>query len=80
MTKYPLENISVQDTTTWIDFATAKYWKKRLRKKSAKKELTDGTLNLMANCFPGFLKFCKMTPDALIEETDMIKKAKEKLG
>jgi len=64
-----LKPISVQETRiTWRDFASIKTWKKRLRKKSSKKELSENTWSLVEHYFPGFLKLSQKTPDELIEE------------
>jgi len=65
-----LSNIPVQEQQiTWRDFASTKVWKKDLRRKSKKKELSDSTWATVETYFPGFLKLCNMTPDELIEES-----------
>jgi len=64
-----MDNISVQQhQTTWRDFASVKTWRKQLRKRSKKKELSVKTWANAEMYFPKFLKLCKKTPDELIEE------------
>ena len=59
---------SVSLYVSWQDFATVKNWKKSLKRKSKKKELSKGTWKAVGHYFPGFLKLSGKNPDELIEE------------
>lgn len=48
--------------------STVKVWKKSLRKRSKKKELSESTWSIIEQYFPAFLDTCKKNPDELIEE------------